>query len=84
MWTTFGTAAPQRVEFVKEERRGTTMVLYRGSNASVPNDTLFATASESWLALCAKAAADMELLHRRLDYLHREYEKAKKREEAQS
>jgi hypothetical protein len=83
MWTTFGTAAPQRVEIVEEMPRGTTMILYRGSNASVPSDTLFATETEAWLAMCAKAAADMELLHRRLDYLHREYDKAKEREESQ-
>jgi hypothetical protein len=84
MWTTFGTAAPQRVEFVKDSRPGMAIIKYRGCQPSVPKDTLFATESESWLALCAKAAADMELLHKRLDYLHREYDKAKKREEAQS
>ena len=81
MWTTYGMAAPQRVEFVSDSRKGMAIIKYRGSQPSVPRDTLFESESEAWLSLCVKAAADMEYLHRKLDYLHREHRKACQREE---
>jgi len=77
-------ASPQRVEFVENSRPGMAIIKYGGCKPSVPKNTLFATESEAWLSLCSKAAVDMELLHKRLDYLHREYDKAKSREESQS
>jgi hypothetical protein len=81
MWTTFGTAAPQRVEFVEEKQRGTTMVVYRGSTASVPSDTLFAVESDAWLSMYSKADAEITQLYKRSASLYREFCEALKREQ---
>ena len=80
MWTTYGMASPQRVEFVEDSRPGMAIIKYRGCQPSVPKDTLFATESEAWLALLNKAQADALKMQERCDYLHREMTKARKRE----
>ena len=82
MWTIYGMAAPQRVEFVRDSRLYSAIVQYRGGQISLPKDTLFELESEAWLSLCDKAAADMECLHRKLDHLHREHKKACKQEKS--
>lgn len=80
MWTTFGTASPQAVEFVKAGRPGNSIVRYRGDEVSIPDSTLFESESAAWLALYSKADADCHALMQRCNHLFAEYGKAKKRE----